>query len=131
MNQLRFLFILSVFCIAPLAVFADNTVSSTTPPTDPKLYGAYLAKRLKKHWFPVLNAGNLTTVIKFIIQPDGTLKDLSIARSSGNQAVNAAARRAVESSAPFGPLPAGLDNKPLHVTKVFNLTQVNDVQLGD
>ncbi len=131
MNKLRFLFILSAFFLAPLAAFADNTVSSTTPPTDPKLYGAYLAKRIKRHWFPVQNAGDLTTVIKFTIQPDGTLKDLSVARSSGNHVVDAAARRAVESSAPFGPLPAGLDSKPLRVTKVFNLTQINNVQLGD
>lgn len=116
--------------VAPRPVGQRQTlvVSSTVAPNDPGTYGAYLAKRLKRHWFPFLKAGDLTTVVKFVIEPNGTAKNLAIAQSSGNQLVDNAALKAVEDSAPFGSLPVGLNSKPLRVTKIFNLKQVNEIQ---
>lgn len=55
------------------------------------------------------------TVASFVIHPDGSISDLTVATGSGHESLDAAALEAVTSAAPFPPLPEKYFNKPAAV----------------
>lgn len=54
-------------------------------------------------------------VAAFVIHPDGSISDLSVASGSGHESLDTAALEAVTNAAPFSPLPAKYFNKPATV----------------
>lgn len=73
-------------------------------------FGAYLAemqKRIKKAWFPPKGNESKRISLKFKISKSGDVSRIRLVESSGLQIADAAAITAVESAAPFPPLPAG------------------------
>src|SRR6267378_596938 len=77
-------------------------------------YGWYIAaakRRVAPNWNvlfldpSVRNSQTLHCVISFTILRDGTIKNLRVSQSSGNSSFDTSGLRAIQSSAPFAPLP--------------------------
>ena len=63
-------------------------------------------------------------VVRFVITPDGSVRELEVAKGSRNNALDLAALRAVQYAAPFPKPPRNLfkEEIPLELTIVFELT---------
>ncbi|HSP14161.1 MAG TPA: energy transducer TonB [Thermoanaerobaculia bacterium] len=71
------------------------------------------------HWFrPQIGAG-ATTVVYFVIERDGTIRDAKTEVPSGNDAVDRAALRAILEANPLPPLPFGYAGTYLGVHLTF------------
>jgi TonB family protein len=96
------------------SIFGNPVGSSTAEATigveDPNFtYGYYLDRIvavISENWTrpPV---GVVDAVLHFRILPDGTVVDLEIRRTSGDEGFDQAALRAVRASSPLPPLPKG------------------------
>ena len=64
------------------------------------------------------NMGEVKAVIHFQIGKDGSISDLRVAESSGYNSFDFAALRAVQSAAPFPPLPRGYKNDSLGINLI-------------
>jgi len=85
-------------------------------------YGYYLDRLLSlidAQWQRP-NMGEVTAVVHFRIARDGSIDDLRVAESSGYNSFDFAAVRAVESAAPFPPLPRGFKGDSLGVNLIVN-----------
>ncbi len=98
----------------------------------------YVAAQYMKDWeSKVERVGNLnypeeaakknfssTLIMDVTINADGSIHDLIIKRSSGNQALDEAAKKIVRMSAPFAPLPPDLltELKILGITRVWKFS---------
>jgi protein TonB len=71
------------------------------------------------HWFRPQVAGDLTTIIAFTIERDGTVRDARVETPSGNPTVDRAALRAVMETNPLPPLPFGYAGTYLGVHLTF------------
>lgn len=83
-------------------------------------YGYYLDRLLSlidAQWQRP-NMGEVRAVIHFQIGKDGSIDDLRVAESSGYNSFDFAALRAVQSAAPFPPLPRGYRNDSLGVNLI-------------
>lgn len=83
-------------------------------------YGYYLDRLLSlidAQWQRP-NMGEVKAVIHFQIERDGSITDLRVAESSGYNSFDFAALRAVQSAAPFPPLPRGYKNDSLGVNLI-------------
>ena len=83
-------------------------------------YGYYLDRLLSlidAQWQRP-NMGEVKAVIHFQIEKDGSITDLRVAESSGYNSFDFAALRAVQSAAPFPPLPRGYKNDSLGVNLI-------------
>lgn len=75
-------------------------------------FGAYMSelqRRIKKAWFPPRDLETKRVVVVFKIGRDGHLMKLRLERGSGAAVADNAALKAVETAAPFAPLPDGAD----------------------
>ena len=61
----------------------------------------------------------LSTQVSFSIKPDGTISDVKVSKSSGNDAYDYAAKTAAEGASPFPPLPKDFGKPQLTVTVEF------------
>ena len=85
-------------------------------------YGYYLDRLLSlidAQWQRP-NMGEVKAVVHFEIAKDGSISDLRVAESSGYNSFDFAAVRAVQSAAPFPPLPRGYKNDSLGVNLIVN-----------
>ena len=85
-------------------------------------YGYYLDRLLSlidAQWQRP-NMGEVKAVIHFQIGKDGSISDLRVAESSGYNSFDYAALRAVQSAAPFPPLPRGFRGDSLGVNLIVN-----------
>lgn len=66
------------------------------------------------------------------INPDGSLKDIRIERSSGHKALDDGAMRIVRMAAPFAPLPAEIRKEVdvLHITRIWQFHDDNSLETG-
>jgi len=64
------------------------------------------------------NMGEVKAVVHFQIERDGSITDLRVAESSGYNSFDFAVLRAVQSAAPFPPLPRGYKNDSLGVNLI-------------
>ncbi len=87
-------------------------------------YMADLQRRIKRSWFPPPNTMSRRVVVLFKIHQDGELSDLRIERSSSLPNCDNAALKAVESAAPFRPLPAG-QKGPVDIQFTFDYNVFN------
>ncbi len=68
-------------------------------------YTNAVVKKIAQNWSWSKEFGKLKAVVYFRIQRDGSIKDLSIKDSSGDEIYDAQALRSIELSSPFPPLP--------------------------
>jgi TonB family protein len=87
-------------------------------------YAQSMVSRIRVNWYgnmPQLirtGIGGVVT-IRFTIQRDGRITDLSILKSSGHPPYDFAARKAIELSSPLNPLPKDFPNPNERVTAMF------------
>jgi TonB family protein len=93
------------------------------PPFPYPHYLSLLSDRISSHWFPPpgQHAGP-RAVLKFRIMRDGSVSDLMVEVSSGTDAVDRSALRAVLASSPLPPLPEGFTWESLGVHFGFDLS---------
>ncbi len=78
-------------------------------PVDYSLYMANLQRRIKHEWFPPRATETQRVVVIFKIGKNGDLLALKLDKPSGSALCDQAAIKAVQTAAPFAPLPAGSD----------------------
>jgi protein TonB len=86
-------------------------------------YSYYIERMLVSigmNWFKPAQAGEVSPVIHFRIEKDGTISDASVERSSGLPFVDRAALRAVVTSSPLPPLPSEYGGSQLGVHLKFD-----------
>lgn len=76
-------------------------------------------------------SGNLR--LDVAINPDGTIRDIRIERSSGHQALDDGAIRIVRMAAPYSPLPAAIRKEVdvLHIIRTWRFRNDNSLQTGN
>jgi TonB family protein len=86
----------------------SDTISTSTD-VDFGPYMGNLQRNIKAKWLPPKGQESKRVVVSFKVDVEGALSHLKIDKSSGIADQDAAALRAVEDAAPFGPLPKGAD----------------------
>lgn len=81
-------------------------------------YVSGMLQRIHQNWNSRQSSAGLTTM-RFTIQRDGTLTDIQVARSSGNQMLDFLAQRALLALRQLPPLPAAYPNPALTVNLDF------------
>ncbi|HEY3057054.1 MAG TPA: energy transducer TonB [Thermoanaerobaculia bacterium] len=90
-------------------------------------WGAYaqsMVSKIRINWYdnmpPLIRTGMKGVVtIRFAIQRDGSITDITILNSSGVPPYDFAAKKAIELSSPLNPLPADFPKSSEHVTAMF------------
>ena len=83
-----------------------------------------MVSKIRVNWYanmPQLirtGIGGVVT-IRFTIQRDGRITDVTLLKSSGHPPYDFAARKAIELSSPLNPLPADFPNRDERVTAMF------------
>ena len=91
-------------------------------------YAQSMVNRIRVNWYnnmpQLIQTGMKGVVtIRFTIQRDGTITDVTILSSSGVPPYDFAAKKAIELSSPLNPLPADFPNPSERVTCVFFYNQ--------
>jgi TonB family protein len=107
---------------------AGGTTAGTSPfgdriaSIDPDFtYGYYIEQLLRQidaKWTPPAAGTNIRTIVRFRILRRGDIDQLDVAESSGLNAFDLAALRAVQNASPFPPLPASYRNPTLTVNLI-------------
>ena len=84
-----------------------------------------LEQRIKKNWFPPKGDTSKRVVITFTIAKDGRLLSKRISKSSGLPLADQAALKAVESTAPFRPLPPEFRGTSVPIEFTFDYNVIN------
>ena len=88
-------------------------------------YADALQRRLAQEWRNALGQSRGTSsqpvVMTFSILSNGTIRDIRVARTSGNRSLDTSAFRAVTNTNPFQPLPRGLPRRSIRVEMWFQL----------
>ena len=88
-----------------------------------QFYLQMLSDKITANWFQSLVdpgvGGLLQTQVYFRIYRNGQISDIKVDVSSGIEAFDLSARRAIQTSAPFAPLPNEYDGQYLGITLVF------------
>ena len=107
----------------PVGAGGNVGVSGATLDNADFKYSYYIERMLVAigmNWFKPAQAGDVSPVIHFRIEKDGTISDAAVERSSGLPFVDRAALRAVLSSSPLPPLPAEYGGSQLGVHLKFD-----------
>lgn len=84
------------------------------------IYISVMNHLVSSHWFrPQAETPKAPATVHFIINRDGTLRDITLQSSSGNAVFDRAALRAVTESSPLGPLPFAYTNTYLGIYMTF------------
>jgi len=99
---------------------AGQTPAGGAPKVDlEKKYPAYyglLKERINENWsYPERVKDNIEILVSLKIARTGKLLDVSIDKSSGNQAFDDSLLKAVKKAAPFPPLPVDMEENPLDI----------------
>jgi len=88
-----------------------------------QFYLQMISDKITANWFQALVdpgvGGQLQTEVYFRIYRNGQISDVRISVSSGVEAFDLSARRAIEASKPFAPLPNEYDGQYLGITLIF------------
>ena len=88
-----------------------------------QFYLQMISDKITANWFQALVdpgvGGQLQTEVYFRIYRNGQISDVRISVSSGVEAFDLSARRAIEASKPFAPLPSEYDGQYLGITLIF------------
>ena len=82
---------------------------------------AAIERRVSENWYSAVSQGRagLTCVVYFRLMRDGSVGDVRIEKSSGNDYFDRGALRAVRSGSPFPPLPGGFADDFLGIHFTF------------
>jgi TonB family protein len=86
-------------------------------------YLRQVQQKIEQNWRPPTENRNLAVVLRFIINSDGSVSDLSVVSSSGDRTLDNLATRAVTIAAPFGRLPAGFSGDKLDINLTLRPTR--------
>ena len=86
-----------------------------------------LEQRIKRNWFPPKGDSSKRVVITFTIAKDGRLLSKKIVKSSGVPLADQAALKAIESTAPFRPLPPEFKGTSVPIEFTFDYNVLNSV----
>jgi len=95
-------------------------------------FGAYMSelqRRIKRNWNPPRGDNSKRVVMLFKISRDGRLLSIHIKQSSGSPEADAAAKSAVELSAPFRPLPPEFRGSNIDIDFTFDYNVLNAIRL--
>jgi TonB family protein len=88
-----------------------------------QFYLQMISDKITANWFQSLVdpgvGGTLQTEVYFRIYKNGQISDVRVSVSSGVESFDLSARRAIEASKPFAPLPNEYDGQYLGITLVF------------
>jgi len=88
-----------------------------------QFYLQMISDKITTNWFQSLVdpgvGGTLQTEVYFRIYKNGQISDIRVSASSGVESFDLSARRAIEASKPFAPLPNEYDGQYLGITLVF------------
>ncbi|MGZ5498066.1 MAG: energy transducer TonB, partial [Candidatus Aminicenantales bacterium] len=88
-----------------------------------QFYLQMISDKITANWFQSLVdpgvGGTLQTEVYFRIYKNGQISDVRVSTSSGVESFDLSARRAIEASKPFAPLPNEYDGQYLGITLVF------------
>jgi TonB family protein len=83
-------------------------------------YLAAVQQKIWVLWNQQIKAGMTQPVtVSFTIQADGTVTDIRVVQSSGALLLDRAAQRAIDSAAPFGPLPKDYGTNRITIEGIF------------
>ena len=106
----------------PRMVYTQPQPPVVAPVKVPDL-SAYMAKvqrRITRKWRPPLSDYSTKVVVNYIIKKNGDLGKYSITESSGNSRMDVSATEALQTAAPFPPLPSGYNDDTLEVKFTFD-----------
>ncbi len=93
----------------------SGAASLDSPDFTYSYYTDQLLAQIDSVWNRPVIGGEIEAIVKFVIRQDGSLANVSLARSSGYNSFDLAAMRAIRAAAPFPPLPAAFRNSTLGV----------------
>jgi TonB family protein len=103
-----------------------NSVELLTPTAgvDFSQYTAKMSSDLKKRWYAAMPQAALAgekgkTVVRFQIQSDGRIENISLEDGSGEDSLDQAAMKAIRDSSPFDPLPSAFKGPYMALRFVF------------
>lgn len=96
-----------------------GTFATTEPNVDFGPYMRDMQKNIKLNWEPQKLGYSTHTTVLYSIKKDGTLKNVSVLKSSGDKKTDAAAIKAVKKTK-FKPLPTGFDKDSIDVQFTFD-----------
>jgi TonB family protein len=104
-----------------------GSISFNTYDWDFAPYMLAMKRAVERHLYPpyafthmgLVSGDNL---IRFVVSPDGTIRDLRILDSNAHYSLDRASVRAIEAAAPFLPLPRNFPEEYLEVTAHFSYT---------
>ena len=70
-------------------------------------YITNIQMKVERNWKPSVNDKDISVVLRFSVFANGRISEVTVAKSSGNTALDNLAVRAVKLAAPFGKIPAG------------------------
>jgi TonB family protein len=96
---------------APNSPVSSIELLTPTAGVDFSQYTAKMSSDLKKHWYAAMPQAALTgekgkAVVRFQIQRDGKVENISLEETSGKDVLDQAAVKAVRDSSPLDPLPS-------------------------
>jgi TonB family protein len=83
------------------------------------MYIETMKRLIGTHWLRPQSAGNALTTVYFVIDRDGSVRDVNVESPSANPTFDRAAQRAVLESTPLPPLPYGYGGTFLGVHLTF------------
>ncbi|HEY9777809.1 MAG TPA: TonB family protein [Planktothrix sp.] len=89
---------------------SDSPAPSPQTNVDFGPYMADLQRRIRREWYPPKGHEADVVVVRFKIHKDGVMSNLALQHSSGVAISDQAALKAVQSAAPFRPLPDGSED---------------------
>jgi TonB family protein len=90
-------------------------------------YMTALQRHIKRHWFPPRGQESKEVQVVFKVHNTGRLSDLHLTKTCDSDAANEAAKKAVESAAPFQALPIGTpENVDIQFTFDYNVFSKKD-----
>lgn len=108
--------------IAVTAFFLLTSIGSFAADEPNVDFGPYMRdmqRNIKLNWEPQKLGHSTQTTVFYSIKKDGTLKNVSIYKSSGDKKTDAAAIKAVKKTK-FRPLPTGFDKDSIDVQFTFD-----------
>ncbi len=119
------------FSVEDMGGFAFNTYNWNFAP-----YMLYLKKHIQAHVFPPPAFSKMgiiegRSVVRFLINKDGSLRDIQILDTEGHKSLLETSTNAVNSSSPFRPLPSSFPEDYLEVTGTFLYTVYKDTRNRD
>jgi len=86
-------------------------------------YARAVERRISENWLRSLFApsagGKFQAIISFIINPNGSITDITIEKTSGNSSIDMSATRAVTASNPLPPVPPEFRGQSLKIMAYF------------